>query len=131
MVMVQKYIPAAINGDKRVLFLGDKVLPYCVQKLPGKNDFKFNEHSDENIIKAELTNRELDLFTPVAKRLNSMGLPLVGLDVIDEKIIEINVTSPCYFIKEINSHFGSNLEQDITKFILDRVISKDLIGTSS
>jgi glutathione synthase/RimK-type ligase-like ATP-grasp enzyme len=60
-----------------------------------------------------------------------MGLPLVGLDVIDEKIIEINVTSPCYFIKEINSHFGSNLEQDITKFILDRVISKDLIGTSS
>ena len=40
--MVQKYIPKAIYGDKRVLFLGDKVLPYCVQKLPSNNDFKFN-----------------------------------------------------------------------------------------
>ena len=98
MVMVQKYIPKARFGDKRVLFLGDEVLDVCVQKLPSNDDFKFNEHCDSNIVKAELTETEKEKFLPVAKELNSMGLPLVGLDVIDEKIIEINVTSPCYFI---------------------------------
>ena len=122
--MVQKYIPKAIYGDKRVLFLGDKVLPYCVQKLPSNNDFKFNEHCDANIIKASLSQEEIESFTPVAKELDSIGIPLVGLDVIDGKIIEVNVTSPCYFIKENNTHFGCELEKEITNFILSRVDEK-------
>lgn len=128
MVMVQKYIPKARFGDKRVLFLGDEVLDVCVQKLPSNDDFKFNEHCDSNIVKAELTETEKEKFLPVAKELNSMGLPLVGLDVIDEKIIEINVTSPCYFIKEINKHHNVELEKKITKFILSRVYSKLLVA---
>ncbi len=128
MVMVQKYIPKARFGDKRVLFLGDEVLDVCVQKLPSNDDFKFNEHCDSNIVKAELTETEKEKFLPVATELNSMGLPLVGLDVIDEKIIEINVTSPCYFIKEINKHHNVELEKKITKFILSRVYSKLLVA---
>lgn len=119
MVMVQKYLEKAKFGDKRVLFLGDKVLGYCVQKLPSNDDFKFNEHCDSNIIKASLSDLERENFAKVAQKLNSMNLPMVGLDVIDGKIIEINVTSPCYFIKEINNHFGCELEKEITKFILD------------
>ena len=128
LIMVQKYIPLAKYGDKRVLFLGDDVLDVCIQKLPSNNDFKFNDHCDANIIKAELLPEEKERFTPVAKALNKMGLPLVGLDVIDGKIIEINVTSPCYFIKEINHHHGVELEKTITKFILDRVYSKLLVA---
>lgn len=124
LVMVQKYIPKAKYGDKRVLFLGDEVLDVCIQKLPSNDDFKFNEHCDSNIIKAELTSSEKEKFIPVARELNKMGLPLVGLDVIDEKIIEINVTSPCYFIKEINHHHGVNLEQKVTDYILSRVCAK-------
>lgn len=124
LVMVQKYIPKAKFGDKRVLFLGDEVLDICVQKLPSNDDFKFNEHCDSNIIKANLTQSEKEKFTQVARELNKMGLPLVGLDVIDEKIIEINVTSPCYFIKEINHHHGVNLENKLVDFILSRVCAK-------
>ena len=56
--------------------------------------------------------------------MNKLGLPLVGLDVIDEKIIEINVTSPCYFIKETNYHHNVELEKKITEFILSRLYSK-------
>ena len=119
-IMVQKYIPKAKFGDKRVLFLGNEVLDECIQKLPSNNDFKFNEHCDSNIVKAELTPSEKEKFTPVAHELNKMGLPTVGLDVIDEKIIEINVTSPCYFIKEINQLHNVNLEKRITKFILGK-----------
>lgn len=118
LIMVQKYIPKAKFGDKRVMFLGDEVLDVCIQKLPSNDDFKFNEHCDCNIIRAELSQSEKEKFTPVAKELNKLGLPMVGLDVIDEKIIEINVTSPCYFIKEVNAHHGTSLEKKIAEFIL-------------
>ena len=124
LIMVQKYIPKAKFGDKRVMFLGEEVLDVCVQKLPSNDDFKFNEHCDSNIIKAELTQSEKEKFLPVAKELTKLGLPLVGLDVIDEKIIEINVTSPCYFIKEVNGHFGCKLEKKITDFILSQLYAK-------
>lgn len=124
LIMVQKYIPKAKFGDKRVMFLGEEVLDVCVQKLPSNDDFKFNEHCDSNIIKAELTQSEKEKFLHVAKELTKLGLPLVGLDVIDEKIIEINVTSPCYFIKEVNGHFGCNLEKKITDFILSQLYAK-------
>ncbi len=120
-LMVQKYIPKARFGDKRVLFLGDEVLDWCIQKLPSNDDFKFNEHCDSNIVKANLSEREKKLFLPVAKEMNSLGLPLVGLDVIDEKIIEINVTSPCYFIKENNFHHNIRLEKKINEFILSKL----------
>ena len=120
-VMVQKYIPQAQFGDKRVMFLGENILPYCVQKVPSNNDFKFCEHSDSNIHKAVLSDSEIEKFKPVAKKLNSMGIYMAGLDVIDEKIIEINVTSPCYFIKEVNNHFGCHIERDIADYILSKV----------
>lgn len=126
LVMVQKYIDKAVYGDKRVLFLGNKVLDYCVQKLPSNDDFKFNEHCDSNIIKAELTDIEKAKFSLVAEKLNQMGIFMAGLDVIDGKIIEINVTSPCYFIKEINNHFGCELEKEITNFILAKAEEKSL-----
>ena len=124
MIMVQKYISKAVYGDKRVLFLGEEVLDYCVQKTPSNNDFKFCEHSDKNIHKAILTDFEKEAFKPVAKKLTSMGIYMAGLDVIDGKIIEVNVTSPCYFIKEINNHFGCHLEDKIADYIISTVQSK-------
>lgn len=120
LVMVQKYIPAAEFGDKRVLILNGEVLEECVIKLPSKGDFKFNTHSDEFIKKAALTSGEKLKFKQVAQKLNEMHIPFAGLDVIDEKIIEINVTSPCYFIKEINNYFSTNIE----KVIVDCIMSK-------
>lgn len=118
MIMVQKYIEKAKFGDKRVLFLGGEVLDVAIQKLPGENDFKFNDHCDKNIIRAEVTKEEKEAFTPVAQALNEIGLSMVGLDVIDGKIIEINVTSPCYFIKEINQHFGIHLEKTLVDYLM-------------
>lgn len=118
LVMVQEFIPEVKSGDIRVLTLGDKVLPYAIKKLPGKDDFKFNNHSDKFIVKSELSKTDLDYFLPVAKKLNSMGIEMAGLDVINNKIIEINVTSPCYFIKEINNLFNVSLEKEIGDYLL-------------
>lgn len=127
LIMVQEFIPKAIYGDKRVLILGDEVLPYCVQKTPSNDDFKFCEHNDEQVKKAVLSQNEIIKFKKLASKLNSMGIYMAGLDVIDEKIIEVNVTSPCYFIREINNHFNCHIEDSITDFILNKVKEHQLL----
>ncbi len=131
LVMVQAYIPEAQDGDKRVLLLGGKVLPYCVRKIPSHNDFKFCEHNDKNILKDKLSREEINNFTKVAQFLNDFGIPMAGLDVIDGKIIEVNVTSPCYFIKEINNYFGCKLEDEITDFVISYIREKTSTSISS
>ena len=128
LTMVQKYIKNAEFGDKRVLILGEEVLPYCVQKIPSNNDFKFCEHKDDCILKAVLSDSEKEKFTQVAKELNSRGIYMAGLDVIDEQIIEINVTSPCYFIRETNNHFGCYVEEKIINFIINKVSEFQKVG---
>lgn len=118
LVMVQEYLPQVKQGDARVLTLGNKVLPYAIKKLPTSDDFKFNTHNDEFVVKSDLSTDILASFTPVAEKLNSMGIVMAGLDVIDGKIIEVNVTSPCYFIKEINNVYNIHLEREIGDFLL-------------
>lgn len=118
LTMVQSFIPAVKSGDVRVLTLGDKILPYSIKKLPGDDDFKFNNHSDSYIVKSELTEKELNYFKPIAEKLNTMGIVMAGLDVIEQRIIEVNVTSPCYFIKEVNERFGVRLEKELGDYLL-------------
>ena len=117
--LVQKYLDGATHGDKRVLTLGDEVLGYAVTKAPLDNDFKFSEHSDNYLRKAELTDIDIEIATTVAKKLNSMGIPLIGLDILDGKILEINVTSPCYFLKEIKNLYGVDLSDKFKKFFTE------------
>lgn len=119
-VMVQEYFESAKFGDKRVLLLGGDVLEECVIKMPLKNEFKFSCHSDEYLQRASLTDSERAFCKIVAEKLSSMGLYMVGLDLLDGKIIEINVTSPCYFIREVNNLFGINFEQKIMDYLYSK-----------
>ena len=84
------------------------------------DDFKFNTHNDDFIVDSGLTKSDFEMFTPVAKKLNSLGIKMAGLDVINGKIIEVNVTSPCYFIKEINRIYNIHLENEICEFLLTK-----------
>lgn len=122
-VMVQKYLPAAKNGDKRVLIIGGNVMDECIQKLPGDHNFKFSIHSDRFFKDAQLSDNEKNTALEIAKKLSERGLYLIGLDVINEKVIEINVTSPCYFIREINQHYGIHFEDKIMA-CLEGIIEK-------
>lgn len=119
-VMVQEYFESAKSGDKRVLLLGEDVLEECVIKVPLKDEFKFSCHSDEYLQKAALTDEERKFCKVVAKKLNSMGIYMVGLDLLDSKIIEINITSPCYFIREINNLFDVKFEQKIMNYLYSK-----------
>ena len=121
MVMVQKYLEGAVNGDKRILILGEHVFDECIRKLPGKDDFKFSVHSDKYFETAKLTDEEKEMAKAVAKRLNIVELYMVGLDVADGKIVEINVTSPCYFIREINAHNKERFQDILMEKLIELI----------
>jgi len=125
-VMVQDYIKNAMNRDKRIILLGGKPLEQSIVKLSGNEDFKFNAQKDENFVKACLSDKERELCGAISSKLDEDGLYLVGLDVMDEKLIEINVTSPCFFIKEINSMFDTQIEKQVVNYLEDLAIQKDI-----
>ena len=114
--LVQKYLKGATGGDKRVLTFGEEIFEYPVIKAPLKNDFKFSEHSDNYLQKGELTKGEMNLAKTVAKKLNGIGIPLAGLDILEGKILEINVTSPCYFINEVKNLYNIDLSGKFKEF---------------
>jgi glutathione synthase len=116
-VMIQKYLPAIKNGDKRLIMIGGKLYDECVVKLSGEDDFKFHIHRDEYFKKGSVTNEQREMCKAIAPKLLEDGLYFVGLDVIDSTIIEINVTSPCFFIREINNMFGVKLENRIVDYM--------------
>lgn len=113
-VMVQEYLPEIKNGDKRLIFICGEILEYCVQKVATNDDFKFNEHCDANLKFGSITPEEKAIENIISKKLLDDGVIMAGLDTIGTKIIEINITSPCFFIKEINSLYKINLEKIIT-----------------
>ena len=116
-VMVQEYLPAIKNGDKRLIYICGKIFDYCVTKIATNNDFKFNEHNKDTLKFAQLTEQEKQIENIVKEKFEQDGIYLAGLDVIDGKVIEINITSPCFFINEINNIFNINFE----KIIVDKI----------
>lgn len=116
-VIVQEYLKNAMNQDKRIIMIGGEAYEECITKLSGKEDFKFNTHRDEYFKKTCLTDKEREIAQKISSKLKDDGLYLVGLDVMDEKLIEINVTSPCFFIKEINAMFNTSLEKKIVDYL--------------
>lgn len=120
-VMVQKFLPEISEGDKRLIFICGEILEYCAVKK-GTDDFKFNEHTDSNLFPAIISQKDKAIESVVSEKFLADGVFLAGLDVIDGKVIEINVTSPCFFIKEINAHFKIQLERMIADKLEETVI---------
>lgn len=112
-VIVQEYMKKANNQDKRIIMIAGQFYEECLYKVSGEEDFKFTSHRDKYLKKAQLTDKERQMCRDISAKLLEDGLYLVGLDVMDERMIEINVTSPCFFIKEINKMFGVSLEKRI------------------
>lgn len=106
LVCVQEYLGHGQGGDKRAFIIGEKVYRESLRKLPGKDDFRFNTHSDEYFKKEFLTDKEYESAVEISKYLSQQGIYLAALDLIDEKVTEINITSPCYFFREMNKLHG-------------------------
>lgn len=93
LVMVQSFLPEVTVGDKRVLLLDGEPLG-AILRVPRSDDIRSNIHAGGSVVPTELTPRELELVGALAPRLRKDGLFFVGLDVIGERLTEVNVTSP-------------------------------------
>lgn len=91
--MVQEFQPSIALGDKRVLLLAGQPLG-VIRRVPRSDDIRANIHVGGRVELASLTEREEALVRAISPALVAHGLWFVGLDLIDERLIEVNVTSP-------------------------------------
>lgn len=107
-VMVQKFLPAIAQGDKRVLIIGGKPVPYSLARIPQGNEVRGNLAAGGKGVAQPLSSSDWALAEKVGAKLAPRGLLLIGLDVIGEHVTEINVTSPTCF-QEIQQQMGCDV----------------------
>lgn len=96
-VMVQKYLPQIREGDKRVLLIAGRPVPYCLARIPQGDEVRGNLAAGGLGRAQPLAARDLAIAQTVGPILAERGLLLVGLDIIGDCLTEINVTSPTCF----------------------------------
>jgi glutathione synthase len=96
-IMVQKFLPAIVDGDKRVLVIGGKPVPYCLARIPQGGEVRGNLAAGGKGVAQPLSASDRAVAEALGPVLAARGLLLVGLDVIGDSLTEINVTSPTCF----------------------------------
>ncbi len=104
-VMVQRYLPAVTAGDKRVLIIGGQVVPWGLARIPQGGELRGNLAAGGKGVAQPLTAGEREIADYLAPILWARGLFIIGLDMIGERLTEINVTSPTCFV-EISRQSG-------------------------
>ena len=121
-VMVQKYLPAVREGDKRIILIEGEPAG-AVVRVPAKGEARANLHVGGTAGKSTLTPREKDICKAIGPSLRDMGLVFVGIDVIGDYLTEINVTSPTG-IQEIDRFDNAKLEATVWDAIEARLKTK-------
>ena len=107
-VMVQKFLPEITEGDKRVLVIGGKPVPYCLARIPQGTEVRGNLAAGGLGVARALSVRDREIGEALGPLLQQRGLLLAGVDVIGDCITEINVTSPTCF-QEIFDQTGCDV----------------------
>lgn len=115
-VMAQKYIPEIKDGDKRILMINGEAVPYALARIPAQGESRGNLAAGGRAEGRKLTEQDLWIANQVGPTLREKGLIFVGLDVIGDKLTEINVTSPTC-AQELDQQFGLN----ITGLLMDHI----------
>lgn len=93
-IMAQRYLPAITQGDKRIIVIDGKPLPYALARIPKAGETRGNLAAGGKGVAQPLSLRDFEIGSTVGAELKKYGLFLVGLDVIGDLLTEINVTSP-------------------------------------
>ncbi len=113
-LMVQRYLPEIVQGDKRILVIGGVPVPFCLARIPQGSEIRGNLAAGGKGVAQPLSVRDREIATALGPILAARGLLLVGLDVIGDSLTEINVTSPTCF-QEITQQTGF----DVAKVFID------------
>jgi glutathione synthase len=104
-LMVQRYLPEIVKGDKRVLVIGGEPVPFSLARIPQGSEIRGNLAAGGKGVAQPLTERDREIASALGPILAARGLLLVGLDIIGDSLTEINVTSPTCFA-EITDQTG-------------------------
>ena len=115
-VMAQRYIPEIRDGDKRILLIAGKPVPYCLARIPKPGETRGNLAAGGEGVGVELSDRDREIVAGIAPWLQSNGILFAGLDVIGDYLTEINITSPTC-IRELDKIYSLN----ISGTLLDRI----------
>ena len=107
-MMVQEYLPEIKDGDKRVLIVDGEVIPYCLARLPTKGETRGNLAAGGTGRPQPISASDRALANAISPTLKANNIMFVGLDVIGNKITEINITSPTC-VREIEGHYNINI----------------------
>jgi len=113
-VMVQRYLPEIVAGDKRILVIGGEPVPYSLARIPQGSEIRGNLAVGGKGVAQPLSARDREIATALGAVLAPRGLLLIGLDAIGDSLTEINVTSPTCF-REIADQTGF----DVAKMFID------------
>jgi glutathione synthase len=108
LAMAQRYEPAIVDGDKRILLVDGVPVDYCLARIPQGDEFRGNLAAGGRGEGRPLTERDRWIAAQVGPEMKRRGMRFVGLDVIGDWLTEVNVTSPTC-IRELDAQFGINI----------------------
>jgi glutathione synthase len=114
-VMVQTYLPAAKDGDKRIILLNGQPIG-ALNRIPTGNEFRGNMAVGGRVAQTDITEQEEKICAQVGPKLQQDGLYFVGIDVIGGYLTEVNVTSPTG-IREIDRLDNTRLGEQVIKWV--------------
>ena len=109
--ILQEYLPNIKFGDKRIILINGKP-EGAINRIPSENDIRANLHVGGKATKTVISNKEMEICESIGPELIQRGLLLVGIDIIGNKLTEINVTSPTGF-REIQKFSNINLAKKL------------------
>ena len=112
MAMAQEYLPAISEGDKRVLIVHGRPVDKLLARIPGQDDFRGNLARGGRGEGRPLGEADRAIAETVAPVLLEHGIEFAGLDIIGDRLTEINVTSPTC-VRELDAQFGMNIIGDL------------------
>ncbi|ADE84227.1 glutathione synthase [Rhodobacter capsulatus] len=114
-MIVQKYVPAVVKGDKRIILVDGEPVG-AINRVPAAGETRSNMHVGGRPEPTQLTDREREICAVIGPTLREKGQIFVGIDVIGDWLTEINVTSPTG-IQELERFDGTNVAEKIWQVI--------------
>ncbi len=115
-VMAQQFIPEITYGDKRVLLIDGKAIPYALARIPASGETRGNLAAGGTGVGVELTERDHWICQQVAPVLKQQGILFAGIDIIGDYLTEINITSPTC-IRELDQIYSLDIAGDLMRCI--------------
>lgn len=123
-LIVQEFLPEASEGDIRVLTLDSSLVgddqPIGIRRTPAAGELRSNISLGGSATVVELTKRQSTICKRIATLLSKDGIRFSGLDLIGEKIVEVNVFSPSG-LQELQNHLGDETSERVVKTLLSKV----------